>query len=178
MLFLTLLPIFAVILIQLIFSVIKLKYKALMKLKNELNNNINVANAKNEKARKSIEIKIYNGLQKYCDDNKINIFIRDEEFMGESAGLINYWVNSNQELLEHRSKKIYLLDRYVSPWVLAHEIGHYIGKKFYNDTSEERADHEGRLLVESFLCKDDFEKITWVLDIYLPKNYELNSHAS
>ena len=38
-----------------------------------------------------------------------------------------------------------------SPYVLAHELGHHVAMKYFNDDTEERADKEGRILIESFM---------------------------
>ncbi len=91
----------------------------------------------------------------------------------ESAHQMDLRVELSQDLgnaagkyIPHR-RKIFLRTEFTGdPFLLAHEIGHHIALREYNDSTESKANLMARRLVESFLpwWRRCFGK--WVLDIY------------
>lgn len=108
----------------------------------------------------------------YCSENKIPVefYFKKNEF--SYAGCINYYnikdnvynfirirINSfffNTFLSDKNVKtlgNLYVYSRQIH--TLYHEIGHYIGIKYYNDFSEIRANYEGAKLAVTFLSDLD-----------------------
>lgn len=90
-----------------------------------------------ESKRKQIEIKLNDKLLQLCE--MLNIPVSYENDLGDVAGKILYHSMGGRLLLDNC--KIEILNKYKNePYVLAHEIGHYISIKSKQDKSEEMAD--------------------------------------
>ena len=121
-----------------------------------------------KKKRKKIELFLTNALKNFAAGNDIPITYHEK--IGNSAGRLvySYYTSSPQKLLE---PKIQLLNQYKNePYVLAHEIGHYLAITNSGDKTEEGADQRGRRFCESLLNKFDVWFMKDGFDIYFHKD--------
>ena len=117
------------------------------------------------------ENKLLKMLQLEAENAKIPVYIKTD--LGNAAGRITYYQIQGQYNFER--SYIEILTKYKDkPWVLAHELGHYIAISKHSDDSEQRADHEGRMLCESLLSKREKKSLSTLLSIYLPKMEQIS----
>lgn len=110
-------------------------------------------------------------LMDICDQLKIKVFIKSDEWFRENApkdaGYISYRMGV---LYDVQDAEIYLRDDKMFDhygWeTFAHEIGHYLSINLYNDRSEEGADYEADRMIRSLLSEEDLIIINDSLKIF------------
>lgn len=110
-------------------------------------------------------------LMDICDQLKIKVFIKSDEWFEENApkdaGYISYRMGI---LYDVQDAEIYLRDDKAFAhygWeTFAHEIGHYLSINLYNDRSEEGADFEANRMIRSLLSEEDLIIINDSLKIF------------
>jgi hypothetical protein len=101
---------------------------------------------------KIAEVRLTNSLKQLCKQLGIDLSYQDE--LGDAAGIILY-NRLNGRLLVDNSR-IQILNKYIDqPYVLAHELGHYMAIKQRQDDSEEGADAEALCLCKSILTQEE-----------------------
>ena len=113
-----------------------------------------------EEAQRSLNNKLLN----LCFTLNIPVEYRDS--LGKVVGRIIFNNDrENKPILD--SCKIEILNRFKNtPYVLAHEIGHYIAIKKYQDNSEEMADKMAGELCLNFLSDREREILNTGLEVY------------
>lgn len=100
----------------------------------------------------------------------LNIDLSYHEYLGSAAGRILYTKSNGRFMVE--TSKIEILNKYEStPFVLAHELGHYMAIKQRQDNSEKGADVEALKLCKTILTPDEQKYITNELHIYFEKQF-------
>lgn len=110
-------------------------------------------------------------LMDICDQLKIKVFIKSDEWFEENApkdaGYISYRMGV---LYDVQDAEIYLRDDKAFAhygWeTFAHEIGHYLSINLYNDRSEEGANFEADRMIRSLLSEEDLIIINDSLKIF------------
>lgn len=114
--------------------------------------------------RERIKTKLLESLQTLA--KKFGIPVSYHESLGDAAGQIVYYRNkSGRFLLDDVSVQI-LNKHEDSPYVLAHELGHYVSLVDNDNNSEESADKEAMILCKSFLTSDEIEIMRDTLNVY------------
>ena len=117
-----------------------------------------------EKERKNAEARLTKSLKSLCEQLAIPLSYHDD--LGDAAGHILYHSNMDGRLLLD-SARIEILNKHKeSPWVLAHELGHYMSIKQFQDSSEESADREAGKLCCSILSEKEQELLGIPLKVY------------
>ena len=127
-----------------------------------------------EKERKNAEARLTKSLKSLCEQLAIPLSYHDD--LGDAAGHILYHSNMDGRLLLD-SARIEILNKHKeSPWVLAHELGHYMSIKQFQDSSEESADREAGKLCCSILSEKEQDLLTIPLMVYFNKESEGRSN--
>ena len=117
-----------------------------------------------EKHREDIKIKLNDKLINICPLFAIPLEYKTD--LGDAAGHILYHRDKTGRILLDQCK-IEVLTKYLSePWVLAHELGHYIAMKKHQDNSEKMADKMAKELCCTLLSKQEQKDISYSLDAY------------
>lgn len=124
-----------------------------------------------DNARKLAENRLTLSLKSLCEQLNIPLTYHDE--LGASAGQILYHLNELEQLFLNNSK-IMILNKYKDePWVLAHELGHYMSFK-HGDRTEESADAQGLILCKSILTQDEQNLLETELRCHLGNTINAN----
>lgn len=124
-----------------------------------------------DSARKLAENRLTLSLKSLCEQLNIPLTYHDE--LGTAAGQILYHSNGLGQLLLDNSK-IMILNKYKDdPWVLAHELGHYMSIK-HGDQTEESADAQGLILCKSILTQDEQTSLEIALRCHLGNTINAN----
>lgn len=110
-----------------------------------------------------VEHRFNDSLKNICTLFGIELHYVDS--LGDAAGIISYNKNETSVI------KI-LKEHYTSPWVLAHELGHYIALEKYNDESESGAGKQGSYLCRSILNEKEASMLDYLINIYLYKEVQ------
>ena len=130
--------------------------------------------AEREKEEKNAEARLTKSLKSLCEQLAIPLSYHDN--LGDAAGHILYHSNMDGRLLLG-SAKIEILNKHKeTPWVLAHELGHYMSIKQFQDESEESADREAYKLCCSILSEKEQELLAIPLMVYFNKESEGRSN--
>lgn len=101
--------------------------------------------------------------------NLLNIPLSFHEELGTAAGQILYYTDSDGKLILN-DVKIQILNKYMNdPWVLAHELGHYMAIKQREDNTEDGANKEALVLCKTILTQDEQESLEVGLRVYFGK---------
>lgn len=120
--------------------------------------------AEKEKEEKNAEVRLTKSLKSLCEQLAIPLSYHDD--LGDAAGHILYHSNMDGRLLLD-SVRIEILNKHKeTPWVLAHELGHYMAIKQFQDRSEESADREAAKLCCSILSEKEQELLGIPLKVY------------
>ena len=120
--------------------------------------------AEREKEEKNAEARLAKSLKSLCEQLAIPLSYHDD--LGDAAGHILYHSNMDGRLLLD-SARIEILNKHKeSPWVLAHELGHYMSIKQFQDRSEESADREAYKLCCSILSEKEQDLLAIPLRVY------------
>lgn len=112
---------------------------------------------------KEIRNRLCNSLKNLCSQLNINVSYHDT--LGDAAGRILYYSDCGRYVLD--DSRIEILNEYKDePWVLAHELGHYMAIKQRSDRTEEGADQEALKLCNSILTTSEQERLISSLNIY------------
>lgn len=99
------------------------------------------------KVQNKYENKLFNKLLKICKEINIPVSIKRSIEMEGAAGRFYYHMDYTGCYYVDKSK-IYLHEDFKnSPWVLAHELGHYYAVKYFEDETEVTANIIGKQLV-------------------------------
>lgn len=120
-------------------------------------------------------------LMDICDQLKIKVYIKSDEWFKENApddaGYISYRMGLFYDI---EDAEIYLRDdnRFAKyGWTtFAHEIGHYLSFNLYNDRSEEGANFEANRIIRSLLLEDDLIIINDSLNIFFGDEIKIPNH--
>ena len=124
--------------------------------------------AEKGKERKNAEARLTKSLKSLCEQLAIPLSYHDD--LGEAAGHILYHSNMDGRLLLD-SARIEILNKHKeTPWVLAHELGHYMSIKQFQDSSEESADREAGKLCCSILSEKEQDLLAIPLMVYFNKD--------
>lgn len=124
--------------------------------------------AEKEKERKNAEARLTKSLKSLCEQLAIPLSYHDD--LGDAAGHILYHSNMDGRLLID-SARIEILNKHKeTPWVLAHELGHYMSIKQFQDSSEESADREAGKLCCSILSEKEQDLLAIPLMVYFNKD--------
>ena len=130
--------------------------------------------AEREKEEKNAEARLTKSLKSLCEQLAIPLSYHDN--LGDAAGKILYHSNMDGRLLLD-SARIEILNKHKeSPWVLAHELGHYMSIKQFQDRSEESADREAYKLCCSILSEKEQDLLAIPLMVYFNKESEGRSN--
>jgi hypothetical protein len=127
-----------------------------------LKNRENFSNIIQFEQEKTIN-KLLNSLNDLATELKIPVEYCD--FLGDAAGKILYHRYLGRILLDEAKIQI-LNDCKDTPWVLAHELGHYFALLYNNDNSEQGANREAYKLCCKILNEDEQLVIYNLLKIY------------
>ena len=117
---------------------------------------------------KNVEARLTKSLKSLCEQLAIPLSYHDD--LGDAAGHILYHSNMDGRLLLD-SARIEILNKHKeSPWVLAHELGHYMSIKQFQDRSEESADREAYKLCCSILSEKEQDLLVIPLMVYFNKD--------
>ena len=117
-----------------------------------------------EEHREKTKIKLNEKLINLCSLFAIPLEYKND--LGEAAGHILYHKDKTGRILLDDCK-IEVLERYQnSPWVLGHELGHYIALKKHQNNSEELADKMAKELCCTLLSEKEQKAIKLSLDSY------------
>lgn len=120
--------------------------------------------AERKKEEKNAEVRLTKSLKSLCEQLAIPLSYHDN--LGDAAGHILYHSNMDGRLLLD-SARIEILNKHKnSPWVLAHELGHYMSIKQFQDSSEESADREAGKLCCSILSEKEQDLLAIPLRVY------------
>ena len=126
--------------------------------------------AEREQETKNAEARLTKSLKSLCEQLAIPLSYHDD--LGDAAGYILYHSNMDGRLLLD-SARIEILNKHKeSRWVLAHELGHYMSIKQFQDRSEESADREAGKLCCSILSEKEQDLLTIPLMVYFNKESE------
>ena len=96
----------------------------------------------------------------------LNIPITYHDVLGDAAGAI-YYFTTDKGVFIADSANIKIKNEYKErPSVLAHELGHYLSLKKYNDNSEQKADQQALELCEAILTKKEKRILKIFLNVY------------
>ncbi len=124
---------------------------------------------KEDKERAKAETRLTESLKTLCAQLGIELSYHKE--LGEEAGRILYHSRAGRLLLD--DAKIEILEKYKDePWVLAHELGHYMAIKQRQDDSEIGADTEGYKLCCLILNQHEQELLSSGLFAYFERHIE------
>lgn len=113
------------------------------------------------------EARLTKSLKSLCGQLAIPLSYHDS--LGDAAGRILYHSNMEGRLLLD-SARIEILNKHKeTPWVLAHELGHYMSIKQFQDRSEESADREAGKLCCSILSEKEQDLLAIPLMVYFNK---------
>lgn len=113
--------------------------------------------------RAEAEARLTESLKALC--SLLGIEVSYHKALGDAAGRILYHSKSGRLLLD--GAKIEILERLENePWVLAHELGHYMAIKQREDDSEIGADKEGCKLCCLILNQHEQELLSIPLSVY------------
>lgn len=130
--------------------------------------------AEREKERENSEVRLTKSLKSLCEQLAIPLSYHDN--LGDAAGKILYHSNMDGRLLLD-SARIEILNKHKeTPWVLAHELGHYMSIKQFQDSSEESADREAAKLCCSILSEKEQDLLAIPLMVYFNKESEGRSN--
>lgn len=119
-------------------------------------------------AKEKVELRLTQSLRSICE--LLNIPLTYHEQLGDAAGKIVYHHNSLDRLiLDHAYIEI-INECKERPYVLAHEIGHYMAIKQRNDVTEEGADKEALVLCKSILTQEEQDILDISLNVYFNSN--------
>ena len=124
--------------------------------------------AEREQETKNAKARLTKSLKSLCEQLAIPLSYHDN--LGEAAGQILYHSNMDGRLLLDRARIEILNKHKESPWVLAHELGHYMSIKQFQDRSEESADREAAKLCCSILSEKEQELLAIPLRVYFNKD--------
>jgi hypothetical protein len=113
--------------------------------------------------------RLTNVLKNLC--NNLNIPLTYHDDLGDSAGQILYHSNKSGRLILDDARIQILKKHENEPYVLAHELGHYMAIKQQQDRSEESADREALLLCKSILTQEEQS----LMEIGLHCHFEYNA---
>lgn len=115
------------------------------------------------------QLNLHKKLKDFATTHNIPVYIKEE--LDDCAGQFISWRNKyTGRYLDNEPKEIRILNTYEKcPWVLGHELGHYLAIKRFEDRSEERADAEGRHLVLGFLDEEEKEYLEFSMGFHLPE---------
>jgi len=136
-------------------------------------NNFKRGNIETIPSIRNLEIKINNILKQKCEEygiglEYVDVIEKHEET--ETLGRICY--HSFNGVYSFDNAKIQVLNRYVSsPYVLAHELGHYISISRNSDRSEFMADYEGNRLLLANTTSLEYRVMENSIKIYLNNLY-------
>lgn len=124
--------------------------------------------AEKKKERENAEVRLTKSLKSLCEQMAIPLSYHDD--LGDAAGHILYHSNMDGRLLLD-SARIEILNKHKeTPWVLAHELGHYMSIKQFQDSSEESADREAGKLCCSILSEKEQDLLSIPLMVYFNKD--------
>lgn len=116
-----------------------------------------------EEGRRQIEIKLNEKLINFC--NMFKIPLEYKEDLGKAAGHIIYHQNGFGRMFLDDCK-IEVINEYKDrPWVLAHELGHYIAINKLQNNTEEMADQCAGELCCMLLSEQEQKDLATALDI-------------
>lgn len=122
--------------------------------------------AKKEEIRKNAECRLTDSLKMMCSLLDIDLSYHKE--LGTAAGRILYLSMAGRLFVD--DARIEILEKYENdPYVLAHELGHYMAIKQRQDNSEEGADSEAEKLCRLILNQQEQELLKIALHCYFGK---------
>ena len=111
-----------------------------------------------------IKIKLNEKLVSLCSLFGIPLEYKND--LGDAAGHILFYKDRTGRI-SLDSCKIEVLEEYKDePWVLAHEIGHYIAIKNLHESTEEMANQRARELCCTLLSEQEQKELKSTLDIH------------
>lgn len=117
-----------------------------------------------QKHRDQTKVKLNEKLINIC--SLFNIPLEYNNNLEETAGHILYHRDRSGRILLDDCK-IEVLEKYQNePWVLAHELGHYIAMNKLQDNSEKMADKMAKEICCTLLSKREQKEIDYSLDAY------------
>lgn len=121
-----------------------------------------------DRKRNNVETRLTNALKSLCA--QLNLPLTYHENLGTAAGKIVYHSNGSGRLILENAK-IEILSKYENePYVLAHELGHYMSIKQHEDSSEKSADQQALVLCKSILTHEEQELMQTGLRCYFEYN--------
>lgn len=130
--------------------------------------------AERKKEEKNAEVRLTKSLKSLCEQLAIPLSYHDN--LGGAAGHILYHSNMDGRLLLDNAR-IEILNKHKEiPWVLAHELGHYMSIKQFQDSSEESAYREAAKLCCSILSEKEQDLLAIPLMVYFNKESERRSN--
>lgn len=112
-----------------------------------------ILSRRTKEKRDVIKHRLTLALKRLCAQLNIPLSYHDD--LGVSAGRILYYENGLGRLVLDNTR-IEVLTKYEDePWVLAHEIGHYMALKQRGDSTERAADNEALVLCKSILTQEE-----------------------
>lgn len=105
-------------------------------------------------------------LKSMCDQLNIPLTYHDD--LGTAAGKIVYHSNGAGQFLLDDAAIMILNACKNEPWVLAHELGHYMALK-HNDRTEKSADAQALILCKSILTQKEQKLLDISLRCYFEK---------
>lgn len=122
-----------------------------------------------DKLKKATEARLNSALKSLCFQLKIPLSYHNE--LGEAAGRILYHSQQGRLLLDKASIEI-MKQKEDRPYVLAHELGHYMAIRQREDTSEQGADMEAYTLCCSILTKEEQDLLAIALKCHFLLNIQ------
>jgi len=117
-----------------------------------------------QEQRINTEINLNKKLINLC--SLFSIPLEYKNCLGKCAGRILYHQDRNGRILLDNCK-IEVLEKYQNePWVLAHEIGHYIAMNKLQDDTEEMADQMANELCCTLLSENEIKDLEIGLKVY------------
>jgi len=117
-----------------------------------------------QEQRTNTEINLNKKLINLC--SLFSIPLEYKNGLGTAAGHILYHQDRNGRILLDNCK-IEVLEKYKNePWVLAHEIGHYIAMNKLQDDTEEMADQMANELCCTLLSENEIKDLEIGLKVY------------
>jgi len=115
------------------------------------------------KERAETETRLTSSLKVLC--SQLGIEVSYHKVLGDAAGRILYHSRAGRLILD--DAKIEILEKLENdPWVLAHELGHYMAIKQREDNSEVGADKEAYKLCCLILNQHEQEILSIPLSVY------------
>lgn len=122
-----------------------------------------------QKERNLTERRLTESLKTLCEQLGINLSYHKE--LGTAAGQIIYYKNNGRLFVDEA--KIEILEQYeYEPYVLAHELGHYMAIKQRQDNSERGANIEANKLCRLILNKKEQELLVIGLLVHFGETEE------